>query len=288
MIKRTPKNARSLVTLALGSVLTFCVSTTAVFADSAIWREENPDYRVTLKHKKQTSQYKVIKVDNRRERGDKHHVKRKHHVERKYYNRDHRKYKKKVTYYKVVESRHHPRNSHRKKHHGWYPKYERRHNHDQLSHWKHRHNRHHQPHRHKDTRRTSGFDLSGINGGHIIGAILGGAAGTQFGKGRGRTVSILGGAVLGAVIGGEVGKSMQASDHAQANRVLETAPTGQTITWNNPETGRQYEMTPTRTYRTSNNLPCRDYTSWVFVDGFEEQVKGRACRMPDGRWKMMS
>lgn len=284
MIKQNSKTARSLVTLALGSVLTFCISTTAVFADSANWRKESSDYRVYKKYKKQVSHYKVVKVDHRRSREDKHHAKRKHHAERKHHDRSNRKYKtKKVTVYKVVESRHHPRRTYRKKHNGWYPKYERRHNHNQY-----RPHRYQRPHRYKETHRTSGFNFNGINGGNIIGAILGGVAGTQFGKGRGRAVSIIGGAVLGAVIGGEVGKSMQASDHDQASQVLETVPTGQTISWNNPQTGRQYEMTPTRTYRTSNNRPCRDYTSWVFVDGFEEQVKGRACRMPDGRWKMMS
>ncbi|MBL4665836.1 MAG: glycine zipper 2TM domain-containing protein [Sneathiella sp.] len=140
----------------------------------------------------------------------------------------------------------------------------------------------------KKASKSHSISFDEVMGGRIIGALLGGVAGTQFGKGRGRTVAIVGGAIAGAVIGGEVGRSMRKSDQYQASQVLENVRTGQTVTWENPDTGRSFEMTPTKTYRTSSNRPCREYSTWVFVDGFEEQVTGRACRAPDGRWKMLS
>jgi len=136
-----------------------------------------------------------------------------------------------------------------------------------------------------DYRRTSG--LNAETGGTILGAIFGAAAGTQFGKGRGRTVAILGGAVLGAVLGGEVGRSMEASDHAQTQHVLESNRTGQPTIWRNPDTGSQYKVLPTRTYKTGNNLDCRDFTTWAVIDGYEEEVKGTACRQSDGTWKQL-
>ncbi|MEH6405189.1 MAG: glycine zipper 2TM domain-containing protein [Sneathiella sp.] len=56
---------------------------------------------------------------------------------------------------------------------------------------------------------NSNFKVDSEFGGRIVGGILGGAAGTQVGKGRGRTVAIIGGAIIGSVIGGEVGRSMR-------------------------------------------------------------------------------
>jgi len=124
-------------------------------------------------------------------------------------------------------------------------------------------------------------------GGTILGAIFGAATGTQVGKGRGRTVAILGGAVLGAVLGGEIGRSMEKSDRARTQRVLETTPTGQSTIWQNPDTGSRYKVVPTNTYKTDGNVDCRDFTTWAVIDGYEEEVQGTACRQSDGSWKQL-
>ncbi len=142
--------------------------------------------------------------------------------------------------------------------------------------------RHYRPHR---SRRTTDLSISPTFGGAIIGGLLGGLGGSQIGKGSGRTAAIVGGVAAGAVIGGYVGSSMEASDEARVQRTLETGRTGQTVIWQNPDTGNRYEVTPTRTYRTADRRDCREYTTWVFVGGYEEQVKGTACRMPDGTWQ---
>jgi len=122
-------------------------------------------------------------------------------------------------------------------------------------------------------------------GGSILGAILGAVTGSQLGKGNGKTVAILGGAVTGAIIGGKIGQQMSTADRHQTANVLETTPTGQSVKWNNPDTGTDYQVTPTRTFKNSQNLNCRDYTTWVFIDGYEEQVSGTACRASDGNWR---
>lgn len=135
---------------------------------------------------------------------------------------------------------------------------------------------------------TSGGFLDGITSGNLIGGLLGAAAGTQFGKGRGRIVAILGGGILGAVLGGKVQNSIQRADRRQAQSTLETAPTGRTISWSNPNTGANYTVTPTRTYQVATGRFCRDYTTWIFIDGYEEKASGTACRMPDGAWRTLS
>ena len=140
-------------------------------------------------------------------------------------------------------------------------------------------------HRDYDNSRSSG--LNAQQGGSILGAIFGAAAGTQFGKGKGRTVAILGGAVLGAVLGGEVGRSMQESDKAKTQDALETSPTGQPTVWRNPDTGSEYKVLPTRTYKTGDDQDCRDFTTWAVIDGYEEEVQGTACRQSNGTWKQL-
>ncbi len=142
--------------------------------------------------------------------------------------------------------------------------------------------RHYRPRRHN---RSTELSISPTFGGALVGALLGGLGGSQIGKGSGRTAAIVGGVAAGAVLGGYVGNSMEASDEARVQHTLETGRTGKTVIWQNPDTGNRYEVTPTRTYRTADRRDCREYTTWVFVDGYEEQVTGTACRMPDGTWQ---
>lgn len=146
-------------------------------------------------------------------------------------------------------------------------------------------------HIHRHTYRGGGgssVDLGGLNGGHILGGIVGAVVGNQFGKGTGKTVATLGGAVVGVMIGGEIGRSMQAGDRYRAHQALESAPTGRTVAWTNPDTGAGYRVQPTRTYQSGAGTYCRDYTTWVLIDGYEEQARGTACRAPDGSWRPAS
>lgn len=139
----------------------------------------------------------------------------------------------------------------------------------------------HYSHRHSQ---QSNVSISPSLGGAIIGALLGGLGGSQIGSGSGRTAAIIGGIAAGAVIGGSVGNSMESNDEARVQNTLETGRTGETVIWRNQNTGNRYEVTPTRTYRTAGR-DCREYTSWVFLGGYEQQVTGNACRMPDGSWQ---
>ncbi len=123
-------------------------------------------------------------------------------------------------------------------------------------------------------------------GGAVLGGVLGGIAGTQIGKGKGRTAAVIAGTLLGALIGGSVGATMDASDQLQANRTLETVPDGQPVAWTNPNTNAQYEVTPTKTYDTKMGT-CREYQTVAMIEGQREVIYGKACRQPDGSWKMV-
>ena len=124
--------------------------------------------------------------------------------------------------------------------------------------------------------------------GTVIGAVLGGLTGNAIVRGRGKVPAILAGGVLGAIIGGSIGDSMDKADRIHTHQAIETARTGQNVTWTNPDTGSEYSVTPTRTYQRENGQYCRDYKSWGWIDGYEEELHGTVCRASDGTWRKVS
>ncbi len=121
--------------------------------------------------------------------------------------------------------------------------------------------------------------------GTVVGGALGGLLGAQVGSGSGRVAAAVAGTIAGALIGGSIGKSMDQVDRMKATQSLERTPTGQTSTWQNPDTGNKYAVTPTHTYVNDGGAPCRDYTTEGWIDGKREVIKGTACRQPDGTWR---
>ncbi len=119
--------------------------------------------------------------------------------------------------------------------------------------------------------------------GGAVGGIAGGVLGSNVGDGRGRTAAIIAGSLLGAALGSHIGAEMDELDRRRANDALETYPTGRTSSWNNPDSGAQYSVTPTRTYQQSSQ-PCREYEMDVYMDGQRDVVTGIACRNARGQW----
>ncbi|MFT5448395.1 MAG: surface antigen [Gammaproteobacteria bacterium] len=134
--------------------------------------------------------------------------------------------------------------------------------------------------------------LSGCGDGQIrnqevgtgVGAVLGGLLGAQVGGGKGQLAAVAAGALLGAYLGGNVGRSMDETDRVETHKTLERTPTGQKSTWQNPDNGNRYDVTPTRTYEDAGR-PCREYTTEARIEGKRESVRGTACREPDGSWQ---
>ena len=122
------------------------------------------------------------------------------------------------------------------------------------------------------------------------GAVAGGLAGSQIGSGSGQLVATGAGVLLGALLGSEVGKSLDRADMAyarQANQRAYDAPVGQTITWNNPESGNHGSVTPRRDGYSSAGRYCREYEQVIYVDGRQETAVGTACQNPDGSWETL-
>lgn len=122
--------------------------------------------------------------------------------------------------------------------------------------------------------------------GVLVGGAAGGVLGSQIGSGSGRTAATVIGAIIGASVGGSIGRSLDESDRRRMAYHLENNRTGTTSHWRNPDTGREYAVTPTRTYD-SGRGPCREYTMDAEIGGRIEQVYGTACRQPDGSWRIV-
>ena len=67
---------------------------------------------------------------------------------------------------------------------------------------------------------------------------------------------------------------------------LETSPDNSGQTWRNPNSGNSGRITPTTTYQTNSGQYCREYQQQVIVGGKLVEGYGKACRMPDGSWKV--
>ena len=120
--------------------------------------------------------------------------------------------------------------------------------------------------------------------GQVIGAIAGGLLGNQVGGGRGRTAATIAGTILGGFIGGNIGRQMDDGDRYRAGAALESTPSYQTSSWENPDSGNRYSVTPTKTYY-SDSRPCREYTTEAWIDDRRETIYGTACRQSDGSWQ---
>ena len=126
--------------------------------------------------------------------------------------------------------------------------------------------------------------------GTLGGAIIGGLLGAQVGDGSGQLAAVAAGTLLGAFIGNEIGSSLDKADQLYAERTaqtaLESAPTGTTSSWANPDNGHSGTFTPTDTYFRDEYTPCREYQQTVTIGGRTEQAYGTACRDANGDWRI--
>jgi len=125
--------------------------------------------------------------------------------------------------------------------------------------------------------------------GGLGGAALGGWAGSTIGGGSGKLAATAAGVLIGALIGSEIGRTMDEVDKQKAQQAYtqaSSAPIGQTIAWNNPNTGNSGTVTPVRDGTSSAGEYCREFQQQVTIGGKQEEAYGVACRKPDGSWEI--
>jgi len=87
--------------------------------------------------------------------------------------------------------------------------------------------------------------------GTVIGAGGGALLGALFGKGKGRILGVLAGAALGGLLGNQIGAKLDEEDQKklaeESAKALTSVKDGQTVSWNNPDTGTTGTLTPKQT-----------------------------------------
>ncbi len=124
--------------------------------------------------------------------------------------------------------------------------------------------------------------------GTLLGATAGAVLGSHVGKGKGNIVAIAIGTLAGAMFGQEIGRSLDQADRIamgqNAQYALEHTRNNETTSWNNPDSGNNGTISPSRTYQVSTGQYCREYRQTVVIGGQEREAYGTACRQPDGNW----
>ena len=127
--------------------------------------------------------------------------------------------------------------------------------------------------------------------GTILGGVAGAVAGAQVGKGSGRVAAGAAGALMGAFLGNQIGLSLDRADQLAmqqtTNHALEKSKSGTAVAWRNPDSGNQGTVTPRPAYKSNNGQYCREFQQTVTIGGKTAEAFGRACRQPDGNWKIV-
>lgn len=122
------------------------------------------------------------------------------------------------------------------------------------------------------------------------GAVGGAAGGAVLGQAIGRnTEATLIGAAVGTMLGYIVGNEMDKQDKQQLNNAYERGPSGQPVTWVNPDSGNNYQVVPQQAYTNpSTNQVCREAEITATIDGQPQKTKTTACRNAQGQWVLNS
>jgi surface antigen len=124
-----------------------------------------------------------------------------------------------------------------------------------------------------------------------MGGMLGAAGGGLIAAAAGASpAGIIGGVLIGGLVGGAVGNALDQKDKEMAQQAaqqaFENSRSGESSTWQNPDSGNSGSITPTRTYQAPGGGYCREYEQDIIVGGKPEKSYGTACRQSDGSWQI--
>lgn len=143
------------------------------------------------------------------------------------------------------------------------------------------------------------IDMTGCTPGNntpgatAAGALAGGLIGNQIFSGKNAFAGVLAGALIGGIVGNQVGQYMDRQDQINMQSAIINTPVDQEASWTSDRPGPNgqpvtYTVRPTRVYRTLNHRYCREYQTTVSIGGQLKKAYGKACRKPDGSWRIVS
>lgn len=132
--------------------------------------------------------------------------------------------------------------------------------------------------------------------GAITGGVIGAAAGSQVGSGKGKVLAVLVGAGAGAYVGSKIGGYLEERDKKKMSEATQkAAETSQPQTFTNPDTGVQGKAevvkTETQAVKVSEqaveNRECKTIKQTIVTkDNREVQEDVTTCKGPNG-WEVV-
>ncbi len=105
-----------------------------------------------------------------------------------------------------------------------------------------------------------------------------------------RLIATATGVFIGALVVSEIGRYLDDVDRMRArnaNITARSAPLGQQINWNNPQTNHYGSTTATRDGYSESGKYCREFYQTISIGNRNEQAYGTACQQPDGSWQIV-
>lgn len=129
-------------------------------------------------------------------------------------------------------------------------------------------------------------DPAGIIAGGLIGGLLGNAAG------GGRAGATIAGVVIGGAIGAALTNNLDCEDRSYAYRTyydgFNSGRPNSHYKWRNPHNDHRGEFRVGSYYNDPYGFRCADFTQIAYIQGRPQEVRGRACRQPDGAWAIVN
>lgn len=124
--------------------------------------------------------------------------------------------------------------------------------------------------------------------GQVLGGVAGAAVGSTIGQGDGNTAAIIGGTIIGIIVGGNIGRSMDRVDQGCVGQILEHAPDGRKVVWDDGDGRARYGVTPNKSFKDNRGRNCRNYLTESVINGSNHKTYNTACRESNGAWKMVN
>jgi surface antigen len=121
--------------------------------------------------------------------------------------------------------------------------------------------------------------------GAVVGGVAGGIVGSKVASPENRIVGTIIGAAAGALIGSKIGRELDEADRGCFGHVLEIAPPGDRVSWQNHATGVTYVLIPGEG-RQEGTGTCRSFTLEASSGDRKTKRTGKACQASRGVWKI--
>lgn len=121
--------------------------------------------------------------------------------------------------------------------------------------------------------------------GAVVGGAAGAAVGSMVGPKGSRTANTLIGAGIGMLLGYIIGNEWDKHDQDQLNKALEHGPSGQTSRWVNPDSGNEFEVTPSQAYERRGRVARKVDVTTTTPKGEKSTETAEAVRANDGTWQ---